>query len=722
MNRFFYTAILLLVSSTGLLYSQTTIEVFNANSGEVLNFSIKMGDSLVHSTEGKLILEVLEEQAVIISSEGFDEQERLIKDGEHYRVYLFPSINRIGEIVVTDVHSIKNRHQSVLNVSRINSKKLEQLGAVDLRDALSFENNIRINRDNALGTSGLSLMGIGGSNVKIMVDGVPVIGRLFGQLDLEQFNMENTAQLEVIKGPMSVIYGSNALAGTINLISKHDFKDRASIRATYESDGQYHLSGTFSKAFGKQMLTLSGGRMLFDGWSALEEDRTFDWIPKEQYNGRLAYEYRNDSFKLQYRSEILHAFLLDRGKALAPYGEFAIDQKYTNIRLDNSVNAYWERKHCNLSLIAGHNYFKRKKLKYYKDLVNLTEQLIPLAEEQDTQGFNAYVLRGIYGFTHGEYETLLGVDANHERGTGKRLSGLERVQTDLALFTSTEIKFSKLWIVRTGLRYAYNSAFKSPLIYSVQSRLDLNRFQILKIAYGKGFRAPSLKELYLDFSDSRHDVYGNDQLQAETSHSFTLTYQKFSKWDKWLSNTSLDLFYNYITDKIELTVLGPTEATYNNISTYETIGGSLNQNFSYEQFKINLSANYTGIRTALIEGESSYNFSPQYVIQPSYTSSDGNFSVNLFYNHFGKISRVFEDSSSGELSISQLASYSMFDFSLNQKLMNKRLNMTLGARNLFNVVNIASTISQAAHTESSNSVSISPGRTIFITLRYAIIK
>ena len=722
MNRIILSITILFSAVLGLS-AQTTLEVFDARSGKALEFELSFKDSLIKSSEGKIIVHFEQDQNAIISSDGYQSQERHLKNRDHYKVYLFPLVTRIGEIVVTDVHSIKNRHQSVLNVSRINSKKLDQIGAVDLRDALSFENNIRISRDNALGTSGLSLMGIGGSNVKIMVDGVPVIGRLFGQLDLEQFNMENTAQVEVIKGPMSVIYGSNALAGTINLISKHEFKDRASLRATYESDGQYHLSGTYSKAFSKNhMLTLSGGRMLFDGWSATEEDRTFDWIPKEQYNGRLAYEYRTDSFRIQYRSELLHAFLLDRGKALAPYGEFGIDQKYTNIRVDNSVNAYWERKHCNLSLIAGHNYFKRRKLKYYKDLVNLTEQLIPLSEEQDTQGFNAYLLRGIYGFTHGDYETLIGVDANHERGTGKRLSGLDRTQTDLALFTSTEIKFNQRFIVRTGLRYAYNSAFSSPLIYSLQSRLDLNKFQILKFAYGKGFRAPSLKELYLNFSDSRHDVYGNDQLEAETSHSFTLTYQKFTKWSKWLSNTSFDLFYNYITDKIELTVLGPTEASYNNISTFETIGGSLSQNFSFKQFKLHLNANYTGIRTGLIEGESEYNFSPQYVIQPSYTSLKGNFSINLFYNHFGRINRVFEDSASGELSINQLASYSMMDFSINHKLLNKRILLTAGVRNILNVVNIASTITQAAHTESSNAVSISPGRTVFITIRYVIIK
>lgn len=699
--------------------AQTEVQVSDARNGEPLSFELSWGPNRLTFVQGKASIQIEHPVVLTIESEDYLPEERLVKPGQSYHFYLYAKTTELGEVVVSDVHSINKPQQTVLNVSRITSKRIEQLGAVDLRDALSFENNIRINRDNALGSSGLSLMGISGNNVKLMVDGVPVIGRLFGQLDLEQFNLINSSQVEVIRGPMSVIYGSNALAGTINLISNNPTKRRASLRATHETDGQYHLSGQWSQPINNHLISLSGGRMFFNGWSAGDSDRTFDWIPKEQYNARLAYQYRTDSFRVNIRSEYTRAFLLDRGAPLLPYGEFAIDQKYTNQRLDHSINLFWQRKYGHLNIIAGQNHFKRIKNKFYKDLVLLEEQLIPLQEEQDTQGFDAYLLRAIYGFSHGNYETLIGLDANHEIGEGKRIASLSQQQTDVALFSSTEFRL-KRWILRTGLRYAYNSAFSSPLIYSFQSRYDLDNSQVIKLAYGRGFRAPSLKELYLDFNDSRHAVYGNDQLAAESSHSFTSTYQKYLSKGDWTWFSGVDLFYNRINNKIELTILGPLEATYNNISRFETVGSSISQRLSYKNLNLSVSFNYTGRYTGIEDAEADFNYSAQWLIQPNVVFPEQQLSLNLFINHFGALNNVFEDTASGELSITEMAAYSMIDFSLNKKFLNKRLNLTAGARNLLNVVNITSTLFQGAHSQSSISTNISPGRTYFITLRYEL--
>jgi len=79
---------------------------------------------------------------------------------------------------------------------------------------LSTELNIRTTHDGALGSS-LTMQGLGGEHIKILVDGVPVIGRENGNIDLDQINLQNVDHIEVINGPMSVVYGSNALAGVI---------------------------------------------------------------------------------------------------------------------------------------------------------------------------------------------------------------------------------------------------------------------------------------------------------------------------------------------------------------------------------------------------------------------------------------------------------------------------------------------------------------------------
>ena len=638
------------------------------------------------------------------------------------------SIYELMETIVTDIHSNKNLNNTVLNISKISAKKIEELGAVDLRDALSFQNNIRLSRDNAIGSSGITMMGIGGDNVKLLIDGVPVIGRLFNNLDLEQFNLENVKQIEVIRGPMSVIYGSNALAGTINIVTNNtNTKPRFNLNANYETDGQYALTGTASKSFKKKhFVTLSGGRTMFTGWSADNVDRTFDWIPKEQYTGRVQYSYKHKNATINVRSELLRSKLLDRGSPLLPYKEAAVDQHYTNQRFDNSLSYSNEIGNSSIQMILGNNNFNRIKNKYYRNLITLEDVLVEGEEEQDTQTFNASVFRTIYGFDKARtfgIETLIGFDGNYEVGTGNRIKNDKQDQLDAALFVSAEKQLTSYALIRGGARYAYNSAFESPLLYSLQTKFTLAKSQIIKLAYGKGFRAPSLKELYLDFNDSRHEVFGDSTLNSETSHSFTASYVKFYTARKAQMSTTVDGFYNNIDNKIELIITGPIQAKYGNIGKYQSVGGDISQKILYEDFGLNASFNYTGVYNGVEGSKKEFFFSPQVVVNPTYSWKKHDLSVNLFFNYFGEVSRVFSNTDSANVNVQEQDAYAMFDFTLNKSFNNKKLRVTIGARNILGVINIdANTTEVGAHTPSTSFISVSPGRTYFINVRYALFK
>ena len=638
------------------------------------------------------------------------------------------SIYELKEAFVTDIHSNKDLNNTVLNISKISAKKIEELGAVDLRDALSFENNIRLSRDNAIGSSGITMMGIGGDNVKLLIDGVPVIGRLFNQLDLEQFNLENVKQIEVIRGPMSVIYGSNALAGTINIVTNNtNTKPRFNLNANYETDGQYALTGTASKSFKKKhFVTLSGGRTMFTGWSADNADRTFDWIPKEQYTGRVQYSYKHKNATINVRSELIRSKLLDRGSPLLPYKEAAVDQHYTNQRFDNSLSYSNEIGKSSIQMILGNNNFNRIKNKYYRNLVTLEDVLVEGKEEQDTQTFNASVFRTIYGFDKARtfgIETLIGFDGNYEIGAGNRIKSDRQDQLDAALFVSAEKQIASYALIRGGVRYAYNSAFESPLLYSLQTKFTLPKSQIIKFAYGKGFRAPSLKELYLDFNDSRHEVFGDSTLISEASHSFTASYVKFYTAGKAQMSTTVDGFYNNIDNKIELIITGPIQAKYGNIGKYQSVGGDISQKILYEDFGLNASFNYTGVYNGVEGSKKEFFFSPQVVLNPTYVWKKHNLSANLFFNYFGEVSRVFSNTDSANVNVQEQDAYAMFDFTLNKSFNNKKLRVTVGARNILGVINIdANTTEVGAHTPSTSFISVSPGRTYFINVRYALFK
>ncbi len=713
-------------------WGQISITALDGETSDPVDFSLlgraENGDTLkLFSANGQISFSSANSQKVTVYAKGYEQKFLIVYPNTSYTIQLQRGYYNIDEAIVTDIHSTKSLHNTVLNISKISAKKIEELGAVDLRDALTFENNIRMSRDNAIGSTGITMMGIGGDNVKLLIDGVPVIGRLFNQLDLEQFNLENAKQIEVIRGPMSVIYGSNALAGTINIVTNNtSVKPRLNLNSNYETDGQYALTGTASKSWGKHFVTLSGGRTMFTGWSANDVDRTFDWLPKEQYTGRVQYSYKHNNASINVRSEMLRSQLLDRGAPILPYKETAVDQHYTNKRFDNSLSYQNQIGKSSLQIIAGNNSFSRIKNKYFRNLVYLEDVLVVGEEEQDTQTFNASVLRAIYGLDKAKtwgIETLIGFDGNYETGTGNRLQGGQKEQLDAALFASAEKQLNSFALVRGGIRYAYNSVFASPLLYSLQTKFNLRNSQIIKLAYGKGFRAPSLKELYLDFTDSRHEVFGDSSLLSETSHSFTASYAKFYKVKNAQMTTTIDGFYNNIGNKIELIVTGPIQARYGNIGNYESVGGDVTQKIVHDDFSVSATFNYTGIYNGVEGSKKEFFFSPQVVINPSYRWKKHGISANLFFNHFGEVSRVFSNADSVNVNIQQQAAYSMLDFTINKSFKNKQLRLTLGARNILGVVNInANSTDVGAHTPSTTFISVSPGRTYFINVRYELFK
>ncbi len=128
----------------------------------------------------------------------------------------------LSEIVVTGQHSPQSAKNSVYKVRTIEQKRLETQGANTLQDVLANELNIRFSRDNALGTSGVSIQGISGQNVKVLIDGVPMVGRsgVSNEIDINQINVNTIERIEIVEGPMAVNFGADALAGVINIITK----------------------------------------------------------------------------------------------------------------------------------------------------------------------------------------------------------------------------------------------------------------------------------------------------------------------------------------------------------------------------------------------------------------------------------------------------------------------------------------------------------------------
>ena len=125
----------------------------------------------------------------------------------------------LNEVIVTAQYAPQPLQKSVFNVKVINSKTIEARGANNLRELLYLETHFELENKSVFGSS-LEIQGAAKENVKFLVDGVPVIGRLNGIIDLMQLPLTNIERVEIIQGPVSVYYGTDALAGVINIITK----------------------------------------------------------------------------------------------------------------------------------------------------------------------------------------------------------------------------------------------------------------------------------------------------------------------------------------------------------------------------------------------------------------------------------------------------------------------------------------------------------------------
>lgn len=653
-------------------------------------------------------------------------------------IVLTPDHVKLNEVVVTAQYTPSTTDKAIQKIKIIDSKKIEAMGAVNLKDVLSNELNIRLSQDNILG-AGMQMDCIGGENVKILIDGVPMIGRMNGDLDLSQINLANIDHIEIVEGPLSVQYGTNALAGTINLITKKAFKNKYEISVSpyYESIGVYNLSATAAASFKNASLSISAARNYFDGWNPgdplfhyesthpADTTRVQQWKSKEQYQAGINYTYRYKKMQLGYSGAYFDEWVLNRGMPRAPYYETAFDDHYHTTRYDNSVSVNAAlRKHWQVSSTNAYNYYKRVKNTFYKNLTNLDEVLTGTPSDQDTSVFTQLMSRTTFSHSSDSsnlnYE--LGYDINYESALGQRISNEVRYMGDFAVFATAEYKPWQKLVIKPGLRYSYNTSYTTPLTPSLNLKYDLNTNNSIRASYARGFRAPDLKELYFYFVDINHDIIGNTELKAEQSNNYSISYSNRKGFGNKMFRTEASVFYNDIFNLITLAQINGTQYSYVNIGHYRTMGLTANENFSIKNLRINIGAAYSGRYNELSETEKvdKYSYSPELNASATYTFSKLKTSVSLFYKYTGRLpGYALTDN---VVTQTFIGDYQLLDASATKAFWNERLSLTIGCKNIFNVTNISANYAAGVHSSSASSVALATGRNYFIKLTFKLWK
>lgn len=731
--------------------AQTIIKITDRNTGEpiesvmaLVSASTTKNTVFISDNSGNVAINIEPPFDLILSHINYHDQTLHITKRETIEVGLLPKSIVLDDIVVTGQYQPQSASNSVYSVKTINEFTIQSQGATQLSEVLSKQLNIRISPDVAIGSSSMSLQGIPGKNVKILVDGVPLINRNGNgnDADLSQINMANVERIEIVEGPMAVNYGANALAGVVNIITKKAENNAyrigvdlqgESIADSYTVDhgiSNANITSGFSLP-GPFLLSINGGVYRFGGFHGEKEDREFLWNPKNQYFYDASLSYINDWLKLSYKFENFHEKIMDPDSlrteihqatgAMRPYG---VDQEYKSSRISHQLQLDGKLSDFNrYNVVVSYSDFERKK-RTFKNYLDTNEEVNYTASgSSDTTGYTAILSRGNFQNTNPNkfLNYQVGYELNLESTEGGRIKdGEVQTMNDYAAYASVELEPLKGLRLRPGVRGAYNSTFNGSIVPSVNIKYSLNPSIRFSAAYGRGYRAPSLRELYFEFVDSNHNIQGNEDLTPEYSNHFDV--KATHRWSKSTIGvkSEVTLFYNLIDNLISLGFdeNDPTFAEYFNLGRLQTAGFNLNETLMWGHLMLDLGFGLTGRREQEEGVDLPYEmfFTPEASVDFSYMERISQINISVFGKYNGATSRYFLDENN-QTAIGTIEGYTLLDFTLSRRFF-ESTTLSIGAKNLLNTTTVSNSSATGGVHSGGSEASIGYGRSYFLKLAF----
>jgi len=677
-------------------------------------------------------------------------------------------VNTLDEVLLFgNQYTISSIDKELFTVNTISAQQINQVGANNLADILNQQLNISITPNAADGRSTISMFGLSGDYVKILVDNVPLVSdNGYGNnIDITQINLEDIARIEIAEGAMGVLYGDNAVAGVINIITKKSTASKWNIRVSlqeetvgeeynFEDEGRHiqnlaiahnisdhwYASANFSRNdfngfknnyFGRDYFGLSGNSVVNDGL------RGYEWNPKLQHslNAMLKYGKKNFNFfyKFNYYNETLDIYNHSINPRIqnGEYDIIANDEQFVSNRFRHEAQAFGRLNQIDYNLSLSYQTQTRDYENYVYDLRQQGKR--STTKNTTNQESDLWFSKGT--FTNllsksADFSLTAGYEITYQEGYDAVASGAysnDIAEQDLGNYdVFSQLSFTKNnWSFYPGVRLNNNSNYGSKLIWSTSANYKPAKNIKLQAVIGSAYKTPTFTNLYYYFVDANHDVRGNPDLTPEDGISYLISAEKTSVFNKQFQlQNNLKFFHFDIQDKIDLAVVGDnSQMQYLNISEYKILGVSTENNLSYKNFQTNIGLSYTGISQSLKTETSNpddylFSLNATAALRYYWPKAETRFSVLLKYN--GELQQYFRDNDTNEFVKGTQEDYSLMDASINKYFFKKRFEVTLGARNLFNVVRVNNSAITATggHDAPATSLLFGYGRSYFLKLLY----
>ena len=647
-------------------------------------------------------------------------------------VALVPKSFELRPVVITGQIYSSQTNNTVKRIRNLDGERLAN--TQNLSELLQFQSGLGMSMDGATGTSSIRLLGVGGNNVKILKDGIPLAGRTGFEFDLGQTDIDDAARVEVVEGPMSVEYGSNALAGVVNIISAPIPNQTFSLNALLTSGVIQKNNFNITEGIQQQKLTLSlsdkehhafrfkVNHKSFSGIQITSTERKQDWDPKGQLFVEFEYRYKRKEWIFKLSSNPYWEEIEDLGNYIGIFDPVAIDFNYKSKRWVNSLQVKRITNSSRFDFDLSNSIYTRNIEQFTTNLLNSDSRKIDSLSFLSNK-INSLLGRASYSInTKSSGHMRFGTEFNSEEASGDRIeSGLIPSFYELAFYGNYERRLNRQIKFNFGARVGHNSMYKMPFLPSANVLVELKNHWLVRASYAKGFRAPSLRELYFDFKDTNHSIVGNKDLKAEESNFYELSASKtFTNTRSSInSKYSVMVFYNEVENMIDY---GQTPGdlgllTLMNVSDNSTLGARVRWNAIWkDKLELEISPSFLANRASnQLEGLSGEDWFlyPEIAINASYKINKKT-GFGLSYKYTGE-NRIWVNNGIEEAERGSIPSYQMMNLRITQKF-TQNLNMSLHVNNIFNVSLLQASNSKGTH--SGNSALVGYGRNILIKLNY----
>lgn len=513
----------------------------------------------------------------------------------------------MDEAVITATRTERKMGNLAVPVNIISKRIIEESGSLRLNEILQQQTGMVISSNSGSGGigggifgNGVQLQGLSADYTMILVDGEPMIGRQGGVMDLSRFALGNIRKIEIVKGPSSSLYGSEAMGGVINLITEESNQNSLKAGIRYGSFSNLDLSLQGSYNFEKTSIY---------GYLDRNSSKGYDLNPGTPENTVDPYYNYTGQIRLKHHfSEKTHLLLNTRYDFGNQESFYAIGSKKINVGGKGVLND------LTVSPTVKHYFSPKLKttLRLQSSFYSYTQKLDSLSD--GTSYYNDYFRQN---FFRAEDQTDFKITGNNliSFGGGYIYQTVntnryreEKSQNLFYAFLQDEWEIKENFNLIAGIRYDHSSDYESHLSPKIALHYRASPKLSFSASYGSGFKAPDFRQLYLDFINNAamgYAIYGASEfseeklkqqeaaglidrvlpeagqikkLKPEVSHGFNAG-SKFTNLKDFTAD--LNLFYNRINQLINyipvaINANGTQVFSYINISRAMTTGGELN--------------------------------------------------------------------------------------------------------------------------------------------------